>query len=327
MNNLKQQVLALHNCQDVYKRLPPMVTRGSNGAPVTFPPSLPGAGQVPGQPGVGGGIGTFHFLLLPFIEEDTMYLASIMPSPSQNPGLTWGPYGNYNVKSLYNPAWSSDGNGSGGSGTIKVHKVSAYICPSDGTIPSDAIAPNFWDSTNRGILCSYAPNQQVFGQNAPDGTYGNPDGSAQIPGTFVDGTSRTIVIAEKLARCGENSSLGDQMWDWDQVGDVQLQHPFFAVLGDVPSSSGIPNVSTNIGVTSLFLSRPTPITSRGTSVGVYPYVPNTGCDPGRASTAHTGGMQVALADGSCRSIGTNMSGITWWSACTPRSNDFMGSDW
>jgi prepilin-type processing-associated H-X9-DG protein len=50
-NNLKQIVLAVHNCNDTYAKLPPCV-----GA---FP--------------AGMGDGTLHFYLLPFIEQDNLY--------------------------------------------------------------------------------------------------------------------------------------------------------------------------------------------------------------------------------------------------------------
>jgi hypothetical protein len=52
MNNLKQLGLALHNCNDTYKQLPPTV--GS------FPANTPSHG-------------TLHFCLLPFIEQDNVW--------------------------------------------------------------------------------------------------------------------------------------------------------------------------------------------------------------------------------------------------------------
>ena len=56
-----------------------------------------------------------------------------------------------------------------------------------------------------------------------------------------------------------------------------------------------------------------------------PYLGN--CDPTRASTAHPGGMQVSLADGSVRTLAPSMSGTTWWAAVTPADGEVLGSDW
>jgi len=118
------------------------------------------------------------------------------------------------------------------------------------------------------------------------------------------------------------------MWNWDPVGDIQQQHPYFAVLAQPGTPTpGISSFSTNIGPTSKFLYQPSPVLTVGTSGGVYPYTPGTGCDPARASTPHSAGIQVALADGSCRTIAANVSGQTWWAACTPNSGDTLGPDW
>ena len=51
------------------------------------------------------------------------------------------------------------------------------------------------------------------------------------------------------------------------------------------------------------------------------------CDPTRAATAHAGGMQVGLADGSVRTLAPSMSGTTWWAAVTPSGGEVLGSDW
>ena len=45
-----------------------------------------------------------------------------------------------------------------------------------------------------------------------------------------------------------------------------------------------------------------------------------------ASTPHTS-IQVALADGSVRSISGNISDATWAAALTPAGGEVMGDDW
>jgi prepilin-type processing-associated H-X9-DG protein len=51
------------------------------------------------------------------------------------------------------------------------------------------------------------------------------------------------------------------------------------------------------------------------------------CNWRLAQTSHPGGMNVALADGSARSLSSSISNDTWWAACTPAGNDLLGPDW
>ena len=68
-----------------------------------------------------------------------------------------------------------------------------------------------------------------------------------------------------------------------------------------------------IGPGSMFQVQPTPFLGN--------------CDPTRAATAHAGGIQVGLADGSVRTLAPGMSGTTWWAAVTPTGGEVLGSDW
>src|SRR5262249_7304339 len=50
---------------------------------------------------------------------------------------------------------------------------------------------------------------------------------------------------------------------------------------------------------------------------IFQVQPNPGnCDPTRAATAHSGGIQVGLVDGSVRRLAPSLSGDTWASAVT-----------
>ena len=51
------------------------------------------------------------------------------------------------------------------------------------------------------------------------------------------------------------------------------------------------------------------------------------CDPTRAATAHAGGMQVGLVDGSVRTLAPSLSGTTWAAAVTRAGGEVLGSDW
>jgi hypothetical protein len=84
--------------------------------------------------------------------------------------------------------------------------------------------------------------------------------------------------------------------------------PGFAIRGFV--AIGAPDA---IGEGSIFQVQPTPFLGN--------------CDPTRASTAHAGGILVALVDGSVRTLARSMSGATWWVAVTPAGGEVLGSDW
>jgi hypothetical protein len=108
-----------------------------------------------------------------------------------------------------------------------------------------------------------------------------------IPHTFADGTSNTLLFAEKYARCGEGGSL------WGRA-EMDLWQPAFAAWSKAP-----------------FQARPSAAE----------------CDPRRASTPFAAGMQVALADASVRTVAAAVSPQTWWAACTPAEGEILGNDW
>jgi prepilin-type processing-associated H-X9-DG protein len=42
---------------------------------------------------------------------------------------------------------------------------------------------------------------------------------------------------------------------------------------------------------------------------------------------HTGGVNVAMCDGSIRFVTNNISQATWWAAGSPNNGDLLGSNW
>ena len=64
-NNLKQQSLALHNCNDTVGKLPPVYNTFPNPAGADGPPA---------------GMGTLQYFLLPYVEQDNVYNQVMMTS-------------------------------------------------------------------------------------------------------------------------------------------------------------------------------------------------------------------------------------------------------
>jgi prepilin-type N-terminal cleavage/methylation domain-containing protein/prepilin-type processing-associated H-X9-DG protein len=143
--------------------------------------------------------------------------------------------------------------------------------------------------TNGWVVGCYAANWQVFA--APNGSW-DPNGSARMTGTFKDGTSNTIAFTERYARCNGAGTL------WAHYADNPWWGPTICHWSDT-------------GPGSKFQVAPT----------------QSQCVQGRASTPFSNGINVAMADGSIRSISSGISGDTWWAACTPAGGEVLGSDW
>src|SRR5262249_10147269 len=112
---------------------------------------------------------------------------------------------------------------------------------------------------------------------------------AGIPRTIPDGTSNTILFAERYQVC--NST-----WFYWGVSPVPLtKAPSF----NVPSS--------------------------GQPFRVRRDIPS--CDPRRPNGPHPGAMQVGLGDGSVRSLSSGISLNTFRLACIPNDGQPLGNDW
>jgi prepilin-type N-terminal cleavage/methylation domain-containing protein len=297
-NNMRQIGIASHNCNDTAGRLPP--------AQGWFPGAAP-------SPGAGWGGVFFH--LLPYIEQGNLYKRAL--TTGANPmGENPGP----------NQPYYSATAGIGTANFVGVRSLKVFVCPSDYTNSGQPYTDQFfnyqWATTTYAgnFLVFGVPNSNSFGYPPlpPQTTYGwvTWQGTAGIPVSFADGTSNTILFAERLAICGSVSSpLPGQanLWDWwlpasSATGAYMnggLGHHYFPLFG-VPTDNGTP-----IGAVSLFQVQPS----------------QNNCDASCASTAHTGGMQVMLADASVRTLSSGMSGTTWWAAVTPAGGEVLGSDW
>jgi prepilin-type N-terminal cleavage/methylation domain-containing protein len=261
-NNLRQIGIASHNAHDQLKALPPLAVNYT------------------GLPSYNGAYGPTLFFLLPYLEQDNLYRSAAGPGYS------------YPLFPMNDPVYAKP--------------VKGFLCPSDPSTGANGVV------TVQGVTggaSSYAPNAQVFGtvdangnlvNSAPGGATMPPNwaGAARIPSSFPDGTSNTLLFAEKYPQCNAGGSL----WGYP---------------GGVPWTAGFANSAFGanaVGPASKFQVRPSPFTSAS-------------CDSALASTAHTGGMQVCLGDASVRFLSSGISPATWWAACTPAGGEVLGTDW
>ena len=318
-NNIKQIALAVHNYNDAYQgKLPPMVDQGI-GAPT------------------GAGLQSVFFNILPYIEQDNVYrlfvqrntpsYTNTVVAPAAPPvgAVAGGATANI-IKTLISPA---DSTASAGTTTTMTG-----ITPG-GTPPQGYMAPfsGIYATT------SYAMNGQVFKGN-----------SGGLPRTFVDGTTNTILVAERFQVCSANIPSIPTVYNLWGFGVYGPSMPTFAALtpasptgmnstgqiapvtplptawnsGFIPVRRGTENGAIVTNATTLVIPTTPPtqyqkfqIAPRGT----------TACDARVAQTPHVGGMLVGLGDGSVRSIAPNISEWTYWAAVTPAGNETLYSDW
>jgi prepilin-type N-terminal cleavage/methylation domain-containing protein len=242
--------------------------------------------------------GTYFFHLLPYVEQDPLFRSSLGTAAFLSPV---GP------ATVHYP----------GNNNVYSRSVPTFRCPSDPSVESGGIV--MIDGSAFGAA-SYAPNGLISGTPPP--TPG-PQGMTRIL-AITDGTSNTILQAEKYARCSNNfmpPAFQDGGTAWAFSSSVvfpwqppPLQppgkpfFPGFAIAALV--ARGAPDA---VGPNSKFQVQPTPFLGN--------------CDPTRAATAHPGGIQVGLADGSVRTLAPGLSSATWWNAVTPSGGELLGSDW
>lgn len=301
-NNLKQQGLAIHNCHDTFKRFPPQA--GTFG----------GAYYAP-----------LYFLMLPFLEQKNVFESAVnldynaavgqaTPSAAStiSIGVVWPTWGSVNISTK---TW------------LRQTRMSAYQCPSDATLGNGLD----WTPGDS----SYGSNFVLFGgarnlTTAPTfGTTGNFatvwDGKATFA-TMTDGSSNTIMFAEKLSRCDGTGSPGGTWWmrgvfNPTQSGPSSLgssdSFPGDRLSAVFGGGRGRDGVIFTTGLASKFQVMPRLPTSNAANGGR--------CDRRLASTPHTV-MQITLGDGSVRSLSASMANDIWAAMLTPGGGETLMAD-
>jgi hypothetical protein len=277
-NNLRQIGHALHNCNDQIGYMPPLF-----GAY----PYVKNWNQV--QNGSDGPAwGPLPYLILPWIEQKSIHDQSYIAYGS----------GRY-------PNWSS-GNPAAYSYVLKI-----YINPSD---PSISAGGDYQGIAHSG----YAANGQVFGRVNSSGSLldyamdAQGNGGPSIGRTITDGTTNTILFAEKYGRCNLSRAPANDwngtFWNYGWATDPtwHLGAPFFACdyAGRYPNAIG-----------------------PGSRFQAFPIPDSPQCDPARAQAPRAGGILVVMADASTRIVSSNVDPNVWWWACTPDRNEAMPGDW
>jgi prepilin-type N-terminal cleavage/methylation domain-containing protein len=125
---------------------------------------------------------------------------------------------------------------------------------------------------------SYANNWLVFGQQ-----------QARLPATFQDGTSNTVILAERFSV----QQNWYQNW-WTSNGG---NNPgYFQYNQWSPGQAFYPGPPQNVPI-------------------------------GPLNAFSLGGMQVGMGDGSVRNVSSGVSWNTFYAVCTPAGGEVVGNDW
>jgi prepilin-type N-terminal cleavage/methylation domain-containing protein len=238
-------------------------------------------------------------LLLPYLEQDALYKAgtAFTNTPPVPPSTLWG-QANF---------WDAPLAGTS-TGTVRSATVKAFQCPSDPTL-ANGYASN---QVSQWGGSSYAMNFQVFGTASVwEATVNGTDWMARYKvGNIPDGTSNTVITAERYSACGAGGNLwawpgGD--WNPNAWGVTFANSPWEPVITPPPV----------VPVPPLWSSLPQ----------IQPNPWQTACNPALPSSAHTAVCLVGLADGSVRAVSSAVSQPTWQMAIVPDDGLPLPSDW
>jgi type II secretory pathway pseudopilin PulG len=306
-NNLKQLALAAHTYHDKAKKLPAYYYYYY--------------GTTAGSPGISG---TWSFAILPYIEQEPLYKATLGPLQYiYNYSYNYNGQA-YNYNYSYNYGGTAYQAGRGAKGVIPI-----LVSPTDPTIDGSVDCP-----------ISYLCNTNVFGYcymyNYPGYNY-NYDSSMKLT-SITDGTSNTMMLAEGYNKCVYQYSYNysypgysysysynynyTRVWNYDPMmytgsysytysssstsysyssTGTSTYYAYFATYGYYDSTTG---------QTVAFQDNPKPSNAN------Y-YV---------AQSTTPGGLLVAMCDGSIRTVSASVSVASFSAAGTPNSGDVIGSD-
>jgi prepilin-type N-terminal cleavage/methylation domain-containing protein len=258
----------------------------------------------------GAGLQSLFFNILPYIEQNNIYRVFNQSIP--------GTYGN---------------RANGAAQNI----IPTFLNPVDATAPNGAVT----DTSISLPDAPPAPFMQTFtGWYATTSFAANgmiPWNTGGLPRSFVDGTSNTIIFAERPQVCTDVT--GRTLYNLWGYGTYGPSMPAIALLTpDDPE--GLPSTGQIVAALPLPAAwsaammpvqigtvdapvQPSPV-RRSFQVGLKRNGP---CDPRIAGSPHVVGMLVALGDGSVRSLDPKMSDWTYWAAMTPDGNESQYSDW
>jgi hypothetical protein len=200
--------------------------------------------------------------------------------------------------------------------------IKTYICPSDPSIADGRSQVGGYSDQKTFGAASYGANYNVFADGWTTETPWNPSGLKgyiKIPAGCPDGLSNTLFYTEMYASCAtgllpitqaNNENNNSCLWAGSNTGfRPMVCHNYpYRENWDGSSPPNLPDGRTNC-----------------LKFQVQPDW-QSGCDPARAQSGHTAGINVCLGDGSVRFVGAGISTTTWANICNPADGIPVPSD-
>lgn len=294
-NNLRQLIIAVHNFHE------------NRGTMPTYFGIYPPTGTCGVRPGCNreAVYGSWFLHIAAYLDQDNLYRniadevktrpmnerITLTPGtncrPTQDRNYTGGHTRTYTICDVY-PTYEEHGIWLPEVRTTTFHVLR---CPTDPSASTNAIVSG-WGPT------SYLANYNAFdsGIRIPTTSplWTNPPNFNAI----TDGLSNTIAFAEGYGNCDGFVRIALYSWHYHNFGLDWFQNPN----------------------TLMFQTRPVLKNAAQCPAGTEC------CDNWRAQTPHSV-MNVALADGSVRSVSRGINPTTWDNALLPRDGNTLGNDW
>ncbi|HVS34620.1 MAG TPA: DUF1559 domain-containing protein [Gemmataceae bacterium] len=193
-------------------------------------------------------------------------------------------------------------------------------------------ANNSWNqsaSTVKNLLCPSDPTKQGNGWNYGASNYAfnvwvfDPQHPASVLVAMPKGSSQTVMFAERYQWCSQSSTLYTApLWAANPNGyPTGLANLYYATSGFGYNSYAAANNNFGGWQNTVWPD----YSYGGVPFQVQPLATN--CSIYVTQGPHTGVMNVAMGDGSARTVTTNVTVTTWVTACTPNSAGVLGPDW
>jgi prepilin-type N-terminal cleavage/methylation domain-containing protein len=276
----------------------------------------------------GWGYQSLFFNILPYIEQDNVFRVFQKATPS----------------TYFRPT-------TGATRTI----IPTYLSPADSTasngatmtgVAAPAIGGGAAITAGEYATTSYAANGFVFKSN-----------TGGLPRTFVDGTSNTVMFAERYQICTPAGSAAQNppvynLWAFgrNDAAVASNRRPSPAAFYFLAKATG----NAEETKPTIFAAPVTPLTPATTAPNPlsmnqrwrigrdnativttppagapYQLAPRgaIACNPQLPQTPHVGGMLAGLGDGSVRTVAPTISQWTFAAACTPAGQETLAADW
>jgi len=307
-NNLKQIGLAVHNFAGTFDKIPPLGSWGPTFRNGGYPPATNGGSTKSPD----GATGTWLVHLLPYVEQGNLF----------NQFSAAGNLSTNDVSTTYYEAYDA----------LISTPVKLFLCPADGSTTGGL---QLHGGSQHGGYAStnYCANVMVFDARK----------QSSLVSAMPNGTSNTVLVGERIQNCNVAiglgySSSGEQIigpvwgWQYPDHGDGAQ----WAAFGWWTSGWESINSGTPPGAPAGSCLR---TDYYDWSANYDPANPNANpnyvfdvnasvnrCNLFVLNSPHPA-MQIALGDGSVRSVTNNISKASWLAVCKPDSGAVPGSDW